>query len=98
MAMDLERQSDGRLHFSLGIVERWIAGVCGAAVVGVMWWLVSSMQTVLTQQAVTNQQLLTISAQLADVPGITRRMAEHDVRIERLEADVKEVRATRRLQ
>lgn len=78
--------------FRLGLVERWVIGVIGTAAVGIAWWLVASMQLVLTQQAVINQQLLTISGQLADVPSLSRGQAEHEVRISRLESDFRELR------
>jgi len=97
VTVDVQRGGEGHWTFRLGPVEKAIVSAIGAAVVGVGWWLVSSMQTVMTQQAVTNQQLLAISAQLADVPALSRRMAEHQVRLDRLESDMKELRATRNL-
>ncbi|TPG50680.1 hypothetical protein EAH75_04370 [Rhodanobacter glycinis] len=57
----------------------------------------STMQTVVTQQAVTNAQLQTLSQQLADVPGLTRAMAEAKVQIERNTSDIRELQQTRRL-
>lgn len=50
------------------------------------------LQTLVTQQAVTNSQLITLSTQLADIPTITRQVAvlkaeqdEHERRLSRLE-------------
>ena len=97
MPMDLEPKSDGRSHFVLGPVERWIIGIVGTGIVGVGWWLVSSMQTVLTQQAVANQQLQTIGAQLTDVPQLRRDVVELKVRVEAVEEGQKELRQTRGL-
>ncbi|WP_161596274.1 hypothetical protein [Rhodanobacter glycinis] len=51
----------------------------------------------MTQQAVTNAQLQTLSQQLADVPGLTRAMAEAKVQIERNTSDIRELQQTRRL-
>ena len=97
MSVDLSQKPDGRMHFSLGPVERWIAGIIGAAIVAVGYWLVSSMQTVLTQQAVANQQLQTIGAQLTDVPQLRRDVVELRVQVKAHEEAIKELRQTRGL-
>lgn len=112
--MDVERK-DGRWHFSLGTVERWVAAGIGAGFVSLLIWGANSftarmdkqadglektndtMQKVVTQQAVTNGQIATLSAQLADVPALTRKMAEIEVRVDRLEEDTRELRGTRGL-
>jgi predicted outer membrane protein len=95
--------SSGRRTFSLGPVELWVVGIAASSVVGLVSLFASSitsrmeeqgktLQTVVTQQAVTNGQLQTLSAQLADVPALTRtqaeikvQIAEHERRITRLE-------------
>ena len=49
------------------------------------------------QQAVTNSQLQTLNAQLADVPSLTRQMAELKVQTERNAQDIHELQQVRRL-
>jgi hypothetical protein len=56
-----------------------------------------TLQTVVTQQAVANGQMATLSAQLADVPALTRQMAEIRVRVDRHDEDIKELRQVRGL-
>jgi type II secretory pathway component PulM len=97
MSVEAQPGKDGRMHFSLGPVERWIAVVIGGAIVAVGYWLVSSMQTVLTQQAVANQQLQTIGAQLTDVPQLRRDVVELRVQVKAHDEAIKELRQTRGL-
>src|SRR3546814_6692323 len=66
MAMDLERRDDGRMHFSLGPVEKWLAVLCGLAMAGTGAWQVRSTQSLLIQAAVTNEQLRVLNAQATD--------------------------------
>jgi len=107
MTVDLEPR-DGHLHFSLGPVERWVVGICAAGMVAVLGWFANSITTRLdglaeaqgalkTQQAVANQQLLQLSTQLADVPELTRDIAELKVQTDRNSEDIKELRNTRNL-
>ena len=95
--MDLDRKPDGRLHFSLGPVEKTIVGAIGAGIAVLTYWLIGSMQTVLTQQAVTNSQLSNLSGQLLDLPAIRAQNAELKVRVDGLESDVRELRAVKGL-
>lgn len=50
-----------------------------------------TLQSVVTQQAVTNGQIQTLTTQLADVPRLTREMAETKVRVDRHEQDIREL-------
>lgn len=104
--VDLERQPDGRLHFSLGPVERWVVAVGASILVAVAYWFTSSvtvrldkqndgMQILVTQQAVMSGQIQTLSAQLADVPRVSRQVAELQVRVEQHSQDIKEMRQLR---
>lgn len=106
--MDLEPQRDGRWHFALGPVEKWIVAVAAAAFLGGGALFVNQvigrldeqndkLGTLTTQQAVTNQQLQTLSNQLADVPQLSRQVAELKVRVDRHDEDLKELRAVRGL-
>lgn len=102
--MDLEQSNNGRQHFTLGPVERWLVAGAGLMVIAVGGWFVKSineqqktLQTVVTQQAVTNSQLTTISGQLLDIPALRAQTAEIKIRTDRLEQDVREMRQTRGL-
>lgn len=50
-----------------------------------------TLQAVVTQQAVMNGQVQTLTTQLADVPRLTREMAETKVRVDRHEQDIREI-------
>lgn len=50
-----------------------------------------------TQQAVTNAQLVTLSQQLSDIPGLTRQMAEIKVQTDRNAQDIHELQSVRHL-
>jgi len=108
MTMEVTREGSGHWRFALGPVEKWIVGIGATALVASGYWFVSSvgarldeqskaMTALSTQQAVTNNQLTTLNLQLADIPSVARRIAEHEVRVKRLEEDLKEVRSTRNL-
>jgi hypothetical protein len=108
MSMDLQPNGDGRLHFSLGPVERWIVGAAAVGLVSLLGWFANSITTRLdnlaeaqgalkTQQAVANQQLATLNLQLADVPTLTRQIAELKVRVDAHDEDIRELRTTRNL-
>lgn len=101
-------QQDGQLRFRLGPVERWIAVTGAAVLVTVGGWAANSVTTRLDkqgaaiealaiQQAVTNNNLTTISAQLANVPGLSRDVAELKVRVDRHDEDLRELRSTKGL-
>lgn len=51
-----------------------------------------AIQSVKTEQAVQSGTLTTLTTQLADVPRLTRDMAEMKVRVERLEQDSRDNR------
>lgn len=101
-------QEGGQLRFRLGPVERWLVITGATVLVGVGGWAASSVtgrldkqgdaiNELVKQQAVTNAQLTTLSAQLADVPGLTRQMAELKVRVDRHDEDLRELRSTKGL-
>jgi len=56
-----------------------------------------AMGTLVTQQAVTNAQLQTLSQQLSDVPGLTRQVVEIKVQTERNTQDIHELQQVRKL-
>lgn len=103
--MDVQRSADG-WNFKLGPVERWAVAIGAAGLISMITWLANSFSTRLdrleqllatstTQQAVTNSQMGTLSAQLADVPNLTRQMAEIQVQVKRNSEDIAELRRLR---
>ncbi|NLA67360.1 MAG: hypothetical protein GX856_03780 [Gammaproteobacteria bacterium] len=54
--------------------------------------LTATVSQVVTQQAVTNGQVATLTQQLSDVPRLKTDVAETKVRVDRLEQDTKELR------
>lgn len=95
MTVELQPKSDGRLHFSLGPIEKWIVAAAGSGIALLAWWMVASIQTLLTQQALTNQQLTTIVGQQADYPTLRSEVARMDVRVSNLEDKTRELERTR---
>jgi len=102
MTMEAQPNQDGRTRLFLGPVEKWAVGaVAGGIVLGVVW-LVGSVQTILTQQQVTNQQVMTvqqqlqtINTQLADVPALKLELAKLSIKVEQHDAEIKEVKSLR---
>lgn len=104
MTMEAQPSQDGRTKISLGPVERWIALVIACAIVSIGYWLVGSMQSVLTQQQVTNQQitglqqqLQIMNTQLADVPALKLELAKQAVQVEQNKSDIRELKQLRGL-
>lgn len=106
--MDINRADDSSWHFKLGPIERVVIGGAFALLVFLIGYVFNSfdgrlaaqdktMQAVVTAQAVTNAQLQTLSQQLSDIPGLTRKMAEIDVRTERNTQDIHELQQVRKL-
>lgn len=89
-------------------MERLVIVAVLSAFVALLGWMGKSfawrldsqkdaLDKLVTQQAVTSAQLTTLSAQLADVPALTRQMAELRVRVDRHDEDIKELRQVRGL-
>lgn len=106
--MDAEQQRDGHWHFRLGPVERLVMAAVLSAFIAMLGWMGRSfasrldsqkdtLDKLITEQAVTNAQLTTLSAQLADVPALTRQIAELRVQVDRHNEDIKELRQVRGL-
>lgn len=95
--MDLQPHGDGRQSFKLGPVEKWVVGAIGAAMLGGGIWLVGSVQTLITQQAVTNSRLSDLNQQLTDVPELRRQVVELKVRVDKHDDEIDELRSTRNL-
>jgi uncharacterized protein YwgA len=82
--------------------------IVAAGFIGGLYWFGSNVlgrldmqgdaiQKLATEQAVTNAQMTTLSAQLADVPSLTREMAEVKVQVKRNTDDIEELRKLRGL-
>lgn len=98
MTTELEPKSGGRMGFSLGPVEKWfITGVL-AGVVYLAGWIVVSVQSLLTQQAVTNQRLSAIVEQQGDIRRNGVDVAELKIRMRNVEDKTRELEQTRRAQ
>ena len=106
--MDINRADDSSWHFRLGPIERVVIGGAFALLVFLISYTFHSfdtrlenqdktMQTVVTSQAVTNSQLSILSQQLADVPGLTRQMAEIKVQTDRNAQDIHDLQSLRKL-
>jgi hypothetical protein len=100
--MDSKLAADGRQYVSLGPVERWAASVVAAGFVACCVWFGNNVtqrledqnkaiQSVVTNQAVMNGQVQTLTIQLADVPRLTREVAEIRVQVSRHEQDIREM-------
>lgn len=98
--MTTQPQGDGRVH--LGKLE-WAAVL--ALVSGFVWFgqqqlsrlsgIELSVSELKTQSTVQTAQVQTLTQQLADVPRLTRDMAEMKVRVERVEQDVRDYHGRR---
>lgn len=93
---EFEVLHDGRGTFRLGPVERWAVGLGALLVVGMIGGFAKSVNDRLDRltleqaeqakaQAVTNQQLATLNALLANVPALSERVSRNEVRLESLE-------------
>ncbi|KMM77068.1 hypothetical protein ACP93_02580 [Xanthomonas sp. NCPPB 1128] len=100
--MEVQPGNDGRARVALGPVERWAAGVMGAAIVMCGYWLLGSVQSMLGQQQATaqqlatmTQQLQTINTQLADVPALKLEVAKTQIKVEQHDQEIKELKQLR---
>jgi uncharacterized membrane protein len=105
--MEMTHSDGDHVQFKLGPVERWVIVAAVLLLVFLLTYVFHSfdarletqaqtMQTVVTQQAVTNAQLQTLSQQLADVPGLTRNMATIQAQVERNTSDIRDLQQTDR--
>lgn len=108
MTMEVERQQDGRWHFALGPIEKWVAGLVTAMA---MFALYSGWNSIVTRQdaqadllsklttqlAVMNVQLLQQQSQLVDMPALNQRVSKNEVRLDSVENSVRELRGMKGL-
>ncbi len=97
MTMDVE-PAGGRMVLHVGPVERALMIAVGAGIVGLGGWswdklndVSASVANMTMQQAVTNSRLDTLTTQLADIPGLSRQVAEMRIRIERNAQDIRDL-------
>lgn len=107
-SVDFSRATDGHWHFRLGPVERAVIAAAMSLLCFLAWWVFhefsvrldasdKTQQTILVNQAVTNEQLRTLSSQLSDVPGLTRQMAELQVQVGRNTQDIRDLQQVKGL-
>lgn len=105
--MEAENEA-GHLSFKLGPIERWVIAVAALALMGLLSYVFHSfddrlekqgntMSTVVTQQAITNVQLVTLNNQLQDMPQIASKIAEMKVQVDRNSSDIHELQQVKRL-
>lgn len=106
--MDVERSQDGRWHFALGPVERWIVFAAASFISFVLykgWDSITTRQdtqntamiALAQQQAVTNAQITQLQSQLIDVPALNQRVSKNEVRVDALEESTRELRGMKGL-
>ena len=98
MPMELEPKSGGRMAFSIGPVEKWFIGAVLAGIVYLAGWMVMSVQSLLTHQAVTNQRLSVLVEQQGDIRRMGTDVAELKIRMSNVEDKTRELEQTRRAQ
>ena len=96
MPMELEPKSGGRMAFSIGPVEKWFIGAVLAGIVYLAGWMVMSVQSLLTHQAVTNQRLSVLVEQQGDIRRMGTDVAELKIRMSNVEDKTRELEQTRR--
>ena len=98
MTVDLEPKGGGRLGFSLGPVEKWFIGAVLAGIVYLAGWMVVSVQSLLTHQAVTNQRLSVIVEQQGDIRRLGTDVAELKIRMSNVEEKTRDLERVRSAQ
>lgn len=90
--MDVQRQEDGRWHFALGPVEKWIVAVIAVGLLAGLGtgfsYTVTTMQKLVVGQALESQQLLQMQVTLAGVPNLQQQVVELDVKVARDTSDI----------
>ena len=94
MSVDVQ-PAGGRMVLHVGPVERALMVAIGMTVVAVVGWswdklnkMSESMSGMSLQLAVTNVRSDTLATQLADVPGLTKQIAEMRTQIDRNTRDI----------
>lgn len=106
--VEMTQRDNGHWHFTLGPVERKVISLALLVFVSLVSWVFygfadrmktqgSTMDHIVIQQAVTNQQLQMLSTQLADVPGLTRQIAELQVQATRNAQDIRDLQQVKGL-
>ena len=96
MPMELEPKSGGRMGLSIGPVEKWAVTAALAGIVYMAGWMVMSIQSLLTHQAVTNQRLSVLVEQQGDIRRMGTDVAELKIRMSNVEDKTRELEQTRR--
>ena len=94
MTVDVE-SNGARMVLHVGPIERALIVAVGAGIIGLGGWswdklndMSDSLASMSTQQAITNSRLDTLTVQLADIPALSRQVAEMRVQIDRNTRDI----------
>ena len=94
--------------FVLSKIERVIVTGAACLLVFLLGWVFhnfdnrlaeqgATMQKMVVQQAVTNEQLMTQNQLLSNVPGLTQKAAEMRIQIDRNTQDIKDLQSVKGL-
>lgn len=80
-------------------VRNWqsVRTVLEALILAALLWSAKVQMTVLTQMAVLQDNVISIRAQLADVPGLNQRTTTLEVKVAQAQQDITEMRQMRGL-
>lgn len=91
--MDL-KPVDGNWHVVIGPWAKLIMGVSGTLLAAGAIWLIASVNTLLLQQAVTNERLLIANRQLDAVPGLNERIIRLESQVDQIKFDVSRIKSS----
>lgn len=97
MTVEAQASNDGSMRFKLGPVEKLIILAVLSAAGSCAYWVVSNVQTLVTQQAVGNTKLTNIENNISDIPQLRTEVTKLQGRVERTEKDVQELKDMRGL-
>lgn len=103
--MDISRQQEsGRIHLTLGPIERRIVAAAGLVLVSVLMWFANtvlqtkdvvqkaatqdSVSRISEQQAVITARLSDLTLQMSDVPSMKTLQAQQQLQIEQNRKDI----------
>ncbi|WP_052689768.1 hypothetical protein [Xanthomonas albilineans] len=95
MSGPTDHDDDGRTRVVLGPVERWLVAAVAVAIIGGSTWVVTSVQSMLVEQAKTTTKLDGINKQLIDVPALKTDVTRMQDKIEQHEQAIRELQQLR---
>lgn len=88
--MDL-KPDQGKWQVVIGPWAKLIMGVSGTFLAAGGIWLVTSVNTLLTQQAVMNVHLIRATRQLEDFPSLSERVIVLELQVESIRRDMNKI-------